>query len=202
MLLAWTMGLASASTYEIDFYIKSAAPTKRPSIGRQFTYDVGPGWPDVAVTSDWSYVTCEHQAGIVRMVFEATATNWPSTWPSTVSCSALGYTLKANILDLPLTDDYPVAVDINAGLDIELAPGTYFWRSFELPSSHSFALGAVDADLGGSSWTDVKCVVFDRGPTLQILRIEVLPNHVAGSGTCPLPLTAGGHHLVPVEITH
>lgn len=194
-------GTAGASTFDIDFYIKSPAPVNRQVINRTFTYNIGPGWAETTVPSTWSYVTCGHKNGVVYMRFVATASNWPTSWPATVSCSSGGYTLRGTVKDLGLTDDYPVEVDLTSGLDLELDKGAAMWRDFEISSAFSFVDGQYAGDLGGTTWQDVSCMVWSTPSSQQFLRIYVGLSHLAGLGTCSLPKVGGGVKTLPVQIS-
>lgn len=168
--------------------------------------------------SSWSYVDCVAAARPTGgynyyMNFQAENGDWPTTWPSTVTCSkTLGddvYTATVSIVDV-LGNSWGLGVvesgwNPSDGLafnfvsqgDREQIGGS---RYLEAPSS-TYNDGSWTAVKSGSVWNGVKCHADDRTNRglSDVVWVDVNENATEGTGTCVIP--KGGGQFFTFSVT-
>ena len=170
--------------------------------------------------SDWSYVTCIAAARAeggynYSMRFESTNADWPTSWPSTVTCSkqvnSNYYTVTADIKDA-FSDTWNTPVpetgwSPSSGLAFNFQASTYSVQSarvrYLVAPANSYADSCPLATKSGSAWTGVRCCVDDRTDVNEpdIFAIAVGEVAEAGTGTCSIPLVGGGNTSFTVSVT-
>ena len=170
--------------------------------------------------SDWSYVTClamDRPEGGYNyfMKFESTGPDWPSSWPSTVTCSKAVnsdlYTVTADIKDafsntwntpVPETGWNPssgLAFNFQSADNVVQIAGARYL----IAPANNYADSCPLAVKSGSAWTGVRCCVNDRTDIGEddIIAVGVGEVAEAGTGTCSIPLVGGGNTSFTVSVT-
>jgi len=192
-MLSLILSAALAQSYSVDFPVKASAPTELPSdhaITASLSFlGIAPGYADQTIASSWSYVKCAIDDESVVVQFTSTVASWPSSWPSSATCTGGGYSLTIHLKD----DEAPGALDYDAdfvpsaGIFLEAADDQYLSRTYNLPSGGSYTLGQWTGRLSPSvPWTGVECLVntMDGDPKLQIV---VRSDVAEGDGYCVIP---------------
>lgn len=196
---------APQKDWSFTFPVISAQPTDphdANSVVRRemiFNPDVGYTIADGSITSDWSYISCEMWDNHVIARFDASVTNWPSSWPKTVTCTqpdpngGAPFTLKlalTNIIpgrldnyDRDWTPTSPAQINLEdsdalghgegAKVVYRLPAGTYFTPSYWYKAKKS----------GGSNWNEVFCGVDSQG-SASFLYMFIRQDSGGGSGYC------------------
>lgn len=107
LMASFVSAMAASLATSVDFQVDHTAPTASIPSGQVIEvsafYGYEPALPDISVNSSWSYLDCEITDGVARIVFTATRATWPTTWPSSATCSytslANSYTVTVNLSD-------------------------------------------------------------------------------------------------------
>lgn len=157
---------ALAATYTVPFAINQTAPVASIPASQQIiwvqSYGQNEDIPDLTVQSSWAPVTCVVQGGILEARFTATRTTWPTSWPSTATCS-YSFGNPSNTLDVTLqisncTSSVCARNDAAVVLAACSSPwtftGTGLWSTAcQLPTPPNGKLYALPADASGDSWS-------------------------------------------------
>jgi len=215
LILASFPGNASATTYDTDFPIVMDEPTLPPWAAGTVAWEMERTWlavapeeDDTSQTSSWAYVTCHLVDGDLTIKFSATSGSWPSSFPTSATCSSGGYTLTINLTSGSMSDALVRSwtFDPNVGVTIETDinhSGNWVW---ELPAG-TYAAGANTAMLSPTAtWPGVECQVLwlngdSNSPVLQVELSHGM--HTEAAGMCMLPRHGGGlPYLVPLTINY
>lgn len=198
----------AGGSYSFDMpIVGSAPPSGGPDtvVGWFQSWPVAPGEPDFTVQSSWPFVTCGVHGGSVFARFLASPTNWPTSFPSVVTCSHEGYTLQLHPVARPET---PPAVTVphasTSGISLSYPPldgnptgGHQVYTLDSLGFEHGIWAARDEDD---EPWTDASCAVA-AADGVTWLRVQVWPEAPAGVGACRLPLVGGGAVDIPLTIT-
>jgi hypothetical protein len=105
MILMMWLSFAFGATFETEtvIYMDKSAPSPARDVDAFWNYGVTHRVPPMVVDSSWSNMRCVvTENGLLNVEFSAESGSWPTSWPSTVTCS-MGhdgdtYTLKVNLL--------------------------------------------------------------------------------------------------------
>lgn len=197
-------GAAQAQTYSVDFAIPMTTPVNLGSNDEILAFrqwGVASGYSDQTISSSWSYIDCEIVDESVHVVFSATPATWPTSFPSTATCTGGGYTLVLNLEDSNTAPDGDMSFVPANGIDIALGTGVGTVRTFELPSGPSYVEGLWKARLNQTTiWTGVKCSVSANSGGDHYLQVYVTMSAAADDGYCVLP-SGTIPHFIPLTIT-
>ncbi len=168
--------------------------------------DVADGHADTDVPSDWSYITCAVRDGSVYAYFSATPETFPSTVPSTASCTSGGYTLVLNLQQVPWPASHDASLVPAAGVtwDLTVPTGTnptHRYAVYDLPAGPAYLEGSWPAQLTPSVlWDGVECGAGYAPNGSAKLWIRGLSTAAADEGYCVLQSASGVPHAIPLEI--
>lgn len=205
MLTLLLASLAHGTTYTTTLPVVRSAPTHGPSTQRWVTvqsWDVGTTQSNQTVTSNWSYITCEVDNGSIVAVFKATPATWPTSFPSTATCTGGGHSLVLTLTAAPEPyPDYDDQLVPSIGITLNADGNTWFWRNYELPATTTYEAGSWPAKLGPSTtWPGVTCKMkFGAGgtPWLQLVVDETATEN---EGFCVLQRTASPNLSIDLTI--
>ncbi len=194
---------ALAQSYSVDLAVVRPAPVHlgTDEISTVVRYRVADGYPDQIVASDFAPVTCAIESGVVVVRFVATTADWPTTWPSTATCTASGVTLVVNLTPAVTTDDYDRTFVPGNGITIESAPNVGQYRTYAMPPGGSYVEGTWDARLSpAQKWKGVNCSLAFASTGDPYLQIHVRNEAAEAQGYCTIGSGTGIPHLVNVTL--
>lgn len=225
-----TLLAAQAATYTEDLIIPANAPVLLPDtsgVMRKMVWDTAVSAPDTKVDSDWSYVTCGVTDGAVWALFHAGVDDWPTTIPSTATCTHGTDTLVVNIVQQTSLRswDYDINTPPGQGYVLDLNTGDEAIFEYHLPATQTYVtcedkisslvhLNCDDTDGDGvretftktawlaprTPWAGIRCDVGKNQLGTTILRIAIKGTAAAGVGFCRLKFTSGNFGLAEVTL--
>jgi len=207
-----------AATFQQELPCVEPAPTLR-SPNTEITHyaqwsGAGTGHPDTVVSSSWPYVECANRNGVISATFRATVSNWPTSFPSTVSCTHNNDQLVLTLTPALLSSNYDDTIDELDGVMLTLpaslsGPIEHLYTGSAQLETVGFTkqwldqgwVGVKATTLSGMPWTGISCQVGrPQGNAPTPVRIWTSEAARFGSGYCVLPVVGGGTTSVPVTI--
>lgn len=143
---------------------------------------------DLTVNSSWSYVKCIVSDEVAFAVFQSTPANWPSSWPSTATCTYGGHTLTITINSRAWENAHNHSWSLPAGVTFTMPTGARGAKKYDLPAgNHQEGIwpGRISAT---QEWDGIHCGVTNKG-NLVLWVDRTLGD---SSGYCSIPQTGGG----------
>lgn len=226
-LLLLMIATASATTYTEDLKIPATEPVSIPiEVQTRVDFDTNLTEDDQEIDSDWSYVTCGIKDGDIWAQFTGPVGNWPTTIPSTATCTSGSDSLVLNIIE---TEDFDADWDEDTtpgtGYEIDVPEGVSGEVSYKLPTTQTYVTcedgseskiwkNCTDDDSDGknetftkyakltpqSNWTDVLCDVGETEDNEVLIRI-IYNEDADGSGYCRVKYENGNFGIADVTIT-
>lgn len=160
--------------------------------------------------SSWSYVDCSAKVRPTGgynyyMEFSSEIGDWPTTWPSTVTCykvvgtdtytatvtlvDAVGSSWGLGVFESGWNPNNGLMFDFVSQGGLQQLGGS---RYLEAPAS-TYANGAWSAVKNGAAWSGVKCHANDRTNRglSDVVWVDVNENATEGTGTCVIPKGGG-----------
>lgn len=148
-----------------------------------------------AIASSHSNFWCKLQDNTFYVHFEASTSAWPTSFPSTVTCSYGGDSLVATVHQIPGAHPLYLHSDVQSTMEAVLfkRPDSMVHKSYVLPTD-DYELSSYSATL-----TDTYCRVVElsAGHGLQVYSG---PAGGMGSGTCSLNLSDGDSVNVSLKV--
>jgi hypothetical protein len=150
-------------------------------------------------------VSCAVLDGDVFAIFTATPETFPTSFPSTATCTSQGYTLELNLRPKPWPAKHDPSMDPQLGITLDLqTDGPYAmhtYRVYDLPVGPSYAEGRWPARLSPSvPWDGAECGMAYTPDGAPRMWVRALISAAADEGYCVLQSESGVPHAIPLEI--
>jgi hypothetical protein len=136
MLFYFMFLVAGATTvnHTVDFPVNKTAPVASipasQPINWSVMYGLNPDLPNANIVSSWAPLSCAIIDGIIHARFTSTRATWPSSWPSTATCTASfngtdTIVVTLNILTCPTTTAACARKDVDKSQSIQSCPASW-----------------------------------------------------------------------------
>lgn len=208
---------APQKNWTVDFHVIGSEPTDSHmnggivfnSIG--FNPDIGYNVADGTVNSSWPYITCSLENRHVMVDFKAKIGAWPTSWPSTVTCShpdptgGAPFNLTINLQNViyPYEHDWTpsgtAVISLYEHRNGNKDPGFFTYRlpagNWAAPANYFLA-----KKTGGGNWAGVHCGVARVSSNTAYLFIDINQLANAGTGHCRLWRHGQGWQNLPLKL--
>ncbi len=216
MCLVMTAQAAPQKNWSFDFEVIGSKPTDSHMSGgtvfqsMAFNPDIGYTNPDGTVASDWSYITCSLENNHVIVDFKSTVANWPTSWPSTVTCTypdpngGSPFVLKLSLKNATYPYGYDWTPSGTAVITLEETgvhkdPGFFTYRlpngNWYSPSTYTQAKRS-----NGTNWPGVYCGVKKKNSTVSYITVDVGPTADANTGYCRVKKIGQPWQNLPIKL--
>lgn len=209
MILGTLIALALNSTpayagyYTTTMFIPHDAPTVAGDrVIVRHLGNAATGYSDQVINSTWSYLTCHIEDEELTVVFTADTSDWPSSIPSSATCTSGNDTLSISIVNDTLPDALDAGRDIGTGgIVVEAREEFAVMRKHRLASSLDLVEDSYDGVLGGNTWAGVTCLVANDAQDVPWVKVNIAYDAVEGDGSCVIDKVGGGTHSIPIDLS-